>query len=256
MGLLLLLQGLLSALHGVTHGAIQTGTAAMWMWTLTGIPILTTTLTANNTNSSSIRTGSRDRENSSRDKENGSRGRQTGRDSGARGNGAREAGSTIPSIAKEPLTVIRGLRRSITGGPGAKQRSPERLTAGVRSRAGRTCPGVGQTSSKDVRMQANGAVRQWIVAVLQPARRTVAAPSAARIAAAVQRVIPAAGDSRVVRACHPAAVAEAAVSAAAAGDHVVEVAVEDPAVAAVEDHAAAVGDHAAVVEAEAADSCR
>ena len=169
---------------------------------------------------------------------------------------ARANGSMTRATEEVPHTGTRGLHRSITGGPAAKQRSPGRLTEGVRSRAGRTSPRVGQTRAKAVRMQASEAIRKWIVAAVHPVRRTVATPSAARIAAAVQRVMPATGDSRVVRACHPAAVAEAAVSAAAAGDHVVEVAVEDPAVAAVEDHAAAVGDHAAVVEAEAADSCR
>ena len=56
--------------------------------------------------------------------------------------------------------MTRGLHRSITGEPGAKLPSPGRLTAGVRSRAGRTCPGVGQTSSKDVKTgDGKGALR-------------------------------------------------------------------------------------------------
>jgi len=78
----------------------------------------------------------------------------------------------------EFLTGIRGLRRSTTGEPGAKLRSPGRRTAAVLSRAGRTSPGAGQTSSKAVRMQASEVVLTG-----------EGVPSAAWTVAAVRRVI-------------------------------------------------------------------
>jgi len=74
-----LLQGLLSALHGVMRGAIQTGTEVTWTSTSTGIPISTTTLTVRNTNSN-IR---------------------------AKVRLARESGNIIPSTEKVLLTETR-----------------------------------------------------------------------------------------------------------------------------------------------------
>ena len=80
-----------SVLHGGTHGAIQTGTGAMWMSTSTGIPISTTTLIAAST-----------------------RGKAR----------ARVNGSMMPATGEELLTRTRELPRSTIKEQAAKLRSP------------------------------------------------------------------------------------------------------------------------------------
>ena len=116
----------------------------------------------------------------------------------------------------EPPTEIRGLHRSITGEPGVRLRSPGRLSAAVRTRAGRTFPKAEPINSGAVRMRASEeAVRKWIAAAVHPVRWIVAAPSAAWTEAAVQRVISATEAVPAGRACHPAAGVAAPVAVAA-----------------------------------------
>ena len=68
---------------------------------------------------------------------------------------ARVNGSMTRATGVEPLTGTRGLRRSITGGPGARPLSPERPIAAVQNKGGRTFPRVVQTNLKAVRMPAS-----------------------------------------------------------------------------------------------------